>query len=602
MVFDQQGPGPEGEDDGRRDAAVEAPVESAGAEVALTFPDLPRLELDQLLTQLVERAQEVMATQGRLRGLLRANQGIIGDLALPAVLRRIVDAARELIGARYAALGVLSPEGGLAEFVHVGMPADAVERIGHLPQGKGLLGALIDDPRPIRLRHIADDARSSGFPSGHPPMTSFLGVPIRIRDEIFGNLYLAESTKGEFSAEDEELTKALAATAAAAIDNARLYEAARTQGQWLQASAAITRQLLSPAGDDATGPLRLIAEHSREIARADLVTVVLPHSSDGADRVTELRVEVAMGLGGQDLPGRRVPMQGSLAAQVFSTAEPLRVAHPEDTGLVSVASGILDIGPMLVVPLLGSRRTHGVLSAARVRGRPAFTSGELEMASSFASQAAVAIELAEARAEQERATMLDERDRIAADLHDHVIQRLFAAGLSLQSVATSLAAGRNRSRIQDTITDLDDTISQIRTTIFQLHQTPGTPAHSVRGRLLDVVTDAAPALGFEPAVRFTGLLEDTLTDDIVEDLLAVLREALTNIARHAQARSAEIDLATRPHQLLLDVRDDGIGIDSTTRRSGLANLRRRAERHGGTSTITRCDPSGTRLSWSIPLG
>jgi signal transduction histidine kinase len=328
---------------------------------------------------------------------------------------------------------------------------------------------------------------------------------------------------------------------------------------------------------------------------------VLPDSSDASDRVTQLRVEIAVGLGDEDLLGKRVPMQGSLAAQVFSTAEPLRVTHPDDAGLASVASGELDIGPMLVVPLLGSRRTHGVLSAARVRGRPAFTSGELEMASSFASQAAVAIELAEARAEQQRAAMLDERDRIAADLHDHVIQRLFAAGLSLQSVAASLSAGRNRSRIQDTITDLDDTISQIRTTIFQLHQTPGTPAHSVRGRLLDVITDAAPALGFEPAVRFTGLLEDTLTDDLVEDLLAVLREALTNIARHAQARSADIDLTTLPDQLILDVRDNGIGIDSTTRRSGLANLHRRAERHGGTLTITRCDPSGTRLSWSIPL-
>lgn len=433
-------------------------------------------------------------------------------------------------------------------------------------------------------------------------MTSFLGVPIRIRDEIFGNLYLSESTQGEFSAEDEELTKALAATAAAAIDNARLYEAARTQGQWLQASAAIIRQSLSLDGDDVTPPLQLIAEYSREIAQADLVTVVLPHSSDAADRVTQLRVEIAVGSGGQDLPGQRLPLQGSLAAQVFNTAEPLRVAHPDDTGLASVASGVLDIGPMLVVPLLGSRRTHGVLSVARVRGRPAFTSGELEMASSFASQAAVAIELAEARAEQERAAMLDERDRIAADLHDHVIQRLFAAGLSLQSVATSLGAGRNRSRIQDTITDLDDTISQIRTTIFQLHQTPGTPAHSVRGQLLDVVTDAAPALGFEPAVRFTGPLEDSLTDDIVEDLVAVLREALTTIARHAQARSAEIDLTTRPDQLILDVRDNGIGINSTTRRSGLANLHRRAERHGGTLTITRCDPSGTRLSWSIPRG
>lgn len=599
MALNPSGSGPEGENDDPSGGAGEGAAADAGA--ALTFPDLPRLELDQLLGQLIERAHEVMATQGRLRGLLRANQGIIGDLALPAVLRRIVEAARELVGARYAALGVIAPDGGLAEFIHSGMPEGALDRIGHLPQGKGLLGALIEDPRPIRLRRIADDPRSSGFPAGHPPMTSFLGVPIHIRDEVFGNLYLSESTKGEFSAEDEDLTKALAATAAAAIDNARLYEAARTRGQWLEASASIIRQLLSADAADSGPPLRLIAERSCQIAGADLVTVVLPHGG-AADGSADLRVEVAVGMAAHGLRGRQVPMQGSLAGRVFNTGEPLCVNHPDDAGLASVASGDLDVGPVLVVPLLGSRRTHGVLSAARLRGRQAFTTGELEMASSFANQAAVAIELAEARAEQQRVAMLDERDRIAADLHDHVIQRLFAAGLTLQSVAASLGAGRTQSRIQATITDLDNTISQIRTTIFQLHRTAERDTASVRARLIDVITDAAQALGFEPDVRFTGLLEDALPNDIVEDALAVLREALTNIARHAQARNAEVDITTTADRLTVDVRDNGIGIDSTTRNSGLANLRQRAERHSGTLTITRGNPSGTLLSWSIPIG
>ena len=178
------------------DGALDGPVEHPDAQ-ELTFPDLPRLELDQLLAQLVERAQEVMATQGRLRGLLRANHMITGGLALPVVLHRIVEAARELVGARYAALGVLAPDGGLAEFVHVGLPADLVDRIGHLPEGKGLLGALIDDPRPIRLPRTSPTTPArAGFPPSHPPMSSFLGVPIRIRDEVFGNLYLAESTRG----------------------------------------------------------------------------------------------------------------------------------------------------------------------------------------------------------------------------------------------------------------------------------------------------------------------------------------------------------------------------------------------------------------------
>jgi len=520
------------------------------------------------------------------------------------VLRRIADAARELVGARYAALGVIGPDGDLVEFVHVGMPADVVTEIGPLPQGKGLLGVLIDDPQPIRLHRIDDDPRSSGFPAGHPPMASFLGVPIRIRDEVFGNLYLTDSTRGQFSAEDAELATALAATAAAAIDNARLYQAARSRGEWLHASAAITSQLLSPDPADPTDrvdqvgagdPLQLIAARSREIADADLVTLVRP-----AENGSDLRVEVAIGAGAEDLPGLPVPRHGSLSGRVFTTGQPLRLAHPRDeAGLASVASGALDVGPVLVVPLCGSTRVHGVLSLARTRGRTAFTPDDLELAAGFANQAAIAIELAEARVEQHRATMLDERERIAADLHDHVIQRLFATGLSLQVLAGTLGPGRARQRVQATIADLDATIAQIRTSIFALQHNPQTPARGLRARLLDLVTELTPVLGFAPAVRFSGLL-DSLPDQTAEDLLAVLREALTNIARHAHAHTTDVDLSGRPPWLTLDIRDDGTGLGDTTRRSGLANLRHRAEHHGGTLTLTPRDPTGTWLSWSIP--
>jgi hypothetical protein len=333
----------------------------------LTFPDLPRMELDQLLRQLVERAQEVMATQGRLRGLLRATQMINGGLTLPVVLHRIAEAARELVGARYAALGVLAPDGGLAEFVHTGMPPELVARIGHLPQGKGLLGALIENPEPIRLARISDDPRSCGFPPGHPPMTSFLGVPVRVRDEAFGNLYLAESTRGAFNADDEELTRALAATAAAVIENARLYEAAHARGEWLHASAAITRRLLSADLDDVE-PLRLVAEHGCEVAQADLVTVLLPDPAEPLG----LRVEIAVGKVAIDLGGLRVPVDGSLPGQVFTTRTPMRIASPDEhPGLRSVVSDGLDAGPTLVVPLLGSHSVDGVLMAVRRRGRPA---------------------------------------------------------------------------------------------------------------------------------------------------------------------------------------------------------------------------------------
>jgi signal transduction histidine kinase len=555
------------------------------------------LELDQLLGQLVERAQEVLGTQSRLRGLLRANQVVTGDLALPAVLRRIVEAARDLVGARYAALGVIAPAGGLAEFVHVGMPRSAVEAIGHVPHGKGLLGALIDDPRPIRLRRIGDDPRSAGFPSGHPAMDSFLGVPIRVGDEVFGNLYLAESLRGEFTADDEELAAALASTAAAAIDRARLYTAARVRGEWLAATAAVTRQLLTldpVEAVDPSGPLQLIAERVREIADADLATVVLPAEHG------DLRVQVAVGAGADDLPGLHVPVAGSLSGRVFTTDEPVRISQPGDIpGLRSVASGRVDVGPVLVLPLRGPRHMHGVLTAARLRGRSAFSDEDLEMAGSFADQAVVAIELAEARAEQQRAEMLAERERIAADLHDHVIQRLFAAGLSLQATAATLDTGSARERVLATIGDIDTTIGQIRTSIFRLQQTTQAAEQGVRGRLDGVVAQVAPVLGFEPAVRFSGLM-DAVPDDVADDLVAVVREALSNVARHAHARSADVDLAVTPDRITLTVCDDGVGLGSTTRRSGLANLRRRAEHRGGTLTLSAGDPAGTRLSWSIP--
>ncbi len=577
----------------------------------LTFPQGPRLELDALLGQLVGRAQDVMGTQGRLRGLLRANQLIGRDLGLPTVLRHVAEAARELVGARYAALGVIAPSGGLAQFVHAGMPAEVAAEIGHLPQGKGLLGALIDNPDPIRVDDLAGDDRSCGFPSGHPPMGDFLGVPIRIGETVFGNLYLTESTRGGFSAEDEQLAQALAVTAGTAIDNARLYEVARTRQQWWQATAALTRRMLSGEAGD---PLEFIAARTRELADADLVTVILPAdlSTDAAHRPDEidLRVRVAVGVGGHDLDGRGVPGAGSLAGHVYATGGPLRVSHPRElAGLDSIASGTVDVGPVLAVPLTGAQRVIGVLTAARLNGRAAFTADELDMAAGFANQASVAIELAEARAEQQRCAMDDERDRIAADLHDHVIQRLFATGMTLQSIAATVsdtggcgAGATAAARIVGTIQDLDDTIGQIRSTIFALHHLAQPAGGGLRGQILDIIVEVAQALGFTPAFRVDGPLDTVTSAGVGEDLLAVVREALSNIVRHAHAHAADIVITAGSSRLTLDVHDDGTGIDATNqRRSGLANLRHRAERHAGTFTLTPHQPHGTELCWAVPL-
>jgi signal transduction histidine kinase len=474
-----------------------------------------------------------------------------------------------------------------------------VELIGDLPAGKGLLGALIEDPHPIRLRRIAEDQRSAGFPSHHPPMTSFLGVPIRLGSEVFGNLYLTESTSGEFSSEDEELARALATTAGVAIQHSRLYEAARLRGEWLEASATIARHLAADDEGGADRALRLIAESGRRIAEADMATVVLPVLGDDPPR---LRVEVAIGPSAADLVGMSVPVEESLSGRVFRTGEPLRRSGPDSPGAAVPPPGwdMLEVGPLLMLPLHGSDRVRGVLNVIRRRGRTGFTDDDLAMAGVFADHASIAIELAEARAERQRASRLDDRDRIAADLHDHVIQRLFAAGLTLNSVATGLPPGRQTDRIMATVDDLDQTIRQIRTAIYELGQAPVAPG-GVRRELLGLVLDLTAETGLDPTVRVGAVPEDALAPDLVEDLLAVLREALTNVVRHAGASSVQVAVAVEEEWLTLVVTDDGVGAGSATRSSGLANLRRRAERRHGRFTLEDRDPRGSELRWSVPV-
>jgi len=576
----------------------------------LTFPDLPRLELDQLLSQLVERAQEVMATQGRLRGLLRANQALLADIEVRPLLQRLTASAGELVGARYAALGILDGHGGLAEFLHTGMPAETVAAIGPLPRGKGLLGALIEDPHSIRLDDVAEHVRSAGFPPGHPPMRSFLGVPIRIGDQVFGNLYFTDSENGRFSADDEELATALAATAAVVINNARYYEISRRRGDWLAATAEVTREMLSPGTE--SSPLKTIAEHAYTLADADLVAVLLPV---GGAR-DELSVATAVGgpataAAAEDLIGARSGIEDSLCAHVFTTGSPVRLDDASDRlGLPpTVLAGRIDVGPVLVAPLIGSDETRGVLTVARLRGRAPFQTEDLQMATAFANQASVALELAESRLERERITIMDERDRIAADLHDHIIQRLFAAGLALQGATARMGNHPVTPRITRVIDELDDTIAQVRTTIFAIQQAASISPQGLRARVLELVTESAGTLGFTPALRFSGPVDTVLADtgDLVDDLTAVLREGLSNVARHARASRVDVDLIVEPGdtagpaRIVVKVCDNGVGIGDSVRSSGTANLRHRAERRGGTVTLVPGKPSGTCLEWRVPI-
>ncbi|QRP49415.1 GAF domain-containing sensor histidine kinase [Amycolatopsis sp. FDAARGOS 1241] len=554
----------------------------------LTFPDQPRLELDQLLAQLVERAQEVIGTEGRLRGLLRATQVITSDLALPALLRRIVDAGRQLIGARYAALGVIGSDGRLMEFVHDGMPPDVVARVGHLPEGKGLLGALIEDPRPIRLTRLQDDPRSIGFPAGHPQMESFLGVPIRVRGAVFGNLYLADRERGRFTAEDEQLALALAAAAGSAIDNARLYETARSQQAWLRASAAVARELLAP---DSGSPLDLVANHTRELAAADLVTIIRPIGEDGT-----LQVDRAVGLEAETLVGAVVPADTTIAGAVFASGKPMAGSWPEERRRLATDPVVeLDLGAVLAVPLTGAGRVSGVLAAARRSGRPAFTEDDLEMAAAFADQAAVAIELAQARAEQQRNALHDERDRIAAELHGEIVQRLYAAALSLQTTAGLARTPTVATRLRRSIADLDDIIHHVQDTVFRLDEPASTGQTPLRDEVLRILADATPLLGFAVATRFTGKLDAYPADAVVP----FLDEALRVIARHASATAVVVEIRADPARLVAVVRCDGPAELARESARELAAMAERAHGRGGTLAVERVADQ-TRLSWSVP--
>jgi signal transduction histidine kinase len=424
-------------------------------------------------------------------------------------------------------------------------------------------------------------------------MDSFIGVPIHVRGEVFGNLYLANSSTGEFSAEDEELVLALALAAGTAISNARLYHESRVQQRWLEASVEIGAQLLTASGED---PLRLVARRAIEIADADLVSLGLI-SPDGA----HFLIEVAFGEHADDLVGRRFPLADSLAGQVVETNTPqLRVSAVDGEGPPSHLSTVLDAGPIMVLPLRGTGQPRGVLTLVRTRGRQPFTSSDLAMAAGFASHASVALELSDSRAAEQKLVLLEDRDRIAMDLHDHVIQELFAIGLSLEGVAGQLGtAPRLSERVRQSVEDLDRTIRRIRTSIFELRGNVVTTAGGLRQRILEVASELTSALGFAPHVAFAGLVDLNLDEELMDDVVACVREALTNVAKHAHATSVVVDVAVADDVLTVTVSDNGVGVAPGGRSSGTGNLRARAAKRGGTFDMAPAPSGGTVVRWRV---
>lgn len=553
---------------------------------------LSQLRLRELLLEVQDRIEQIVEGRDRLDGLIDAILAITSGLKLDATLRAIVHTAAELVDARYGALGVRGYDHRLVEFVYEGIDEETRHLIGSLPEGRGVLGALIEEPKPIRLDDISRHPASVGFPLHHPPMRTFLGVPVRIRDEVFGNLYLTEKADGQpFSDDDEVLVQALAAAAGIAVDNARLFEESRTREAWIEATRDIGTQML--AGADPAMVFRLIAEEALTLmaGAATLVAVPLDDEAPACEVDDLVIVEVAAEIS-PAVKQMTVAVSGTSIGGVFHDRTPRRFDR-----LDLAVDGPVEPGPALVLPLRAADTVAGVLVALRSADEQPFSDKQLDMMAAFADQAALAWRLATAQRQMREVEILTDRDRIARDLHDHVIQRLFAVGLTLQGAAPRARVPAVRESIYSSIDDLQEIIQEIRSAIFDLHAGPSR-ATGLRHRLDKVIDQLAiPAL--HTTVQYTGPLSvvDTVLANHAE---AVLREAVSNAVRHANATSLAINVSVED-DVRVEVVDDGVGISGDITESGLRNLRQRADDAGGEFTVENMPTGGTLLRWSAPL-
>ena len=531
----------------------------------------------------------------REQRLLSAVGELAGDLQLAQVLQRIVTAACWLVDARYGALGVVGDDRLLVEFVHEGIDEATVAAIGKLPEGHGVLGLLIVEPEPIRLHDLADHRTSVGFPAHHPPMRSFLGVPVRVRGEIYGNLYLSEKQSDEqFTAADEQLVIALAAAAGSAIANARLYEEVQQRERSLTALQGIATALL--AGTHPDQVLHLVASHARDILDADTAAIALPVTAGGS-----LVIEIVVGEGVDELRGTTVPLEASLSGEVLRTGKPVALA---DASANSTAHPpmvqAMGAGPMLFVPLWLQSKPFGTLAVSRLKGKQSFGERGLRLLQSFATQASVTLQYARAQQELRRMDILEDEHRIARDLHDSVIQELFAIGLALQGSTRLTSDPALQDRIQKAVDGLDGTIRDLRTAIFGL--TADAPSRAgLRSEALGVVTELADAYGLRPRLHLEGALDTLISDQVRGHLIGTLREVVSNAGRHARATRVEVHLEVSGGEVVLRIVDDGVGMPAELdRRSGLANIEQRARSLGGQVLIGPGPSGGTQVEWRVP--
>lgn len=527
--------------------------------------------------------------------LARALIDIADGLDLGNTLDRALTAALELTGARYGALGVLDGYGGLSEFRFEGMSDEEADAIGTLPRGRGLLGHLVVNPEPLRLAHLAEHPAATGFPDGHPAMDSFLGVPIRAGGTVFGNLYLTEK-EGGFDAADEDCVMALASAAGVAVHNAQLFEAARLGAQWQAAAAEMANAALR--GDDGGTVLELLAQHAREVTSADIALVASPIQG-------ELMVEVVVADDPVD-PERAQSICETLSRHAKDNPEMDACLDGLDTAVLSDVQFDWTDGPvtatqMACFPVTTDTRNVATLGLVWLGPEAVVTPDALAAVQGMAVQAAVSLTMDSARVTEQKLLVFRDRDRIARDLHDLVVQRLFAGGVSLRVLGrTGDLPDEARERIDDVGRELDATIAQIRSTIFNLKE-GFTGTWQVSDRLEAEAERMTAALGFTPALHVDAELTTLDAEDILADTVAVVREALSNVARHSGATRADVRVWFRDGWYGVEVSDDGVGLGDSARRSGVANLADRAQERGGTCELRDGVGGGTVLTWTVPL-
>lgn len=557
-------------------------------------PHVTGIRIEDLLRDFLARAGELLDAQEQMRGLLEAVVAVAEDLSLEAVLDRVVTSACRLLHARYGALGVIGENKSLSHFVTVGIDEDLARRIGPLPTGHGVLGLLISEPAPLRLHDLREHSKSYGFPENHPPMKSFLGVPVRVRDVVFGNLYLTEKEGGgDFSPEDEDLAVALAAAAGVAIENARLYEDARRRASWLEACMDVTGRML---GDDRMAEpdkvaLDLIADKALRESGSQLALILVP-----GGEVESYAVAGVAGRDGARFAGRILSMDSADIRAVAATGTPACMDEASD--ILGAPDGS-PMGKLLGIDLSAQGAHHGLLLLVRAPGTGPFAKTDVEMGAVFGSHVALALELDRIHRLREQLVVFTDRDRIARDLHDVVIQRLFAAGLSIQSLRRFTTGEPALTRIDAVTAELDETIRDLRNTIYSLQASSGEQV-LLSSRILQAVRNATRSLPFAPHLTLNGEVDSVLDDGTVTNALAVISEGLSNAVRHSEADSISVSVSVEGGMLTLIIEDNGRGFSDPVPGNGLVNMEQRALELNGACSIKSVPEQGTTLVWSVP--